>query len=210
MTITIHTILIVEDHPLYSAALVQMLQKTVGTDAPVAASTVQQGLRLASSMTNLSVILLDLHLPGVNGIEAISAFQQKCPAVPVVVVSASESRQEATMALRAGAMAFVSKAVTPELLSDVINRLMSGQLLEPEWITPHGKVAVSSLDVLTLTERQNQILALLLQGHSNKEMGLCLGLAEITIKVNVSALFRLLGVVNRTQAVLAARRLGLG
>jgi DNA-binding NarL/FixJ family response regulator len=91
-----------------------------------------------------------------------------------------------------------------------VSRLLSGALIKPEWIPANGKVTNTEGDSMKLNERQNEILALLLKGYSNKEIALHLGLAEITIKVNVSALFRLLGVVNRTQAVLAARRLGLG
>jgi DNA-binding NarL/FixJ family response regulator len=161
-------------------------------------------------MENLSAILLDLHLPGVNGTEAINAFRIRCPSVPIIMVSASEDRRDAAMALRAGAKAFVSKAASSEVLSDVVERLLAGKLLTPEWITSNGKISNSDDESLTMSERQKQILALLLKGHSNKEIGLCLGLAEITIKVHVSALFRLLGVVNRTQAVLAAKRLGVG
>ncbi len=204
------SILVVEDHPLYSAALIHMLQKIIGERGPVQASTAEEGLRMAETMPNLKAIMLDLNLPGLNGQEAINAFQRKCADIPIIVVSASEDRQDATLALRAGAIAFVSKAASSEVLSDVVSRLLAGTFTTPEWITATGKTTAAGMDTLKLSERQKETLALLLQGHSNKEIGLRLGLAEITIKVHVSSIFRILGVVNRTQAVLAARRLGLG
>lgn len=204
------TILVVEDHPLYREAVVHMLQKILGIKGAVAVTSAEEGLRTVDSIDSLVAILLDLHLPGVNGMEAIKAFQRKCPSTPIIMLSASEDRRDATMALRAGAIAFVSKAASSEMLSDVVVRLLAGTLIKPEWIPANGKVSNTDTETLKFNDRQKEILALLLKGHSNKEIALHLGLAEITIKVHVSALFRLLGVVNRTQAVLAARRLGLG
>jgi DNA-binding NarL/FixJ family response regulator len=203
------TALIVEDHPLYRGALTDLIRTVSNPPESVAVGSAEEGLRLAGSMPGLCLVLLDFNLPGVNGIEALNAFQRKRTGIPVVLVSASEDRQQAAAALRAGAKAFVSKAVAPEVLVDVMQRLLEGRVFAPEWITPEGAHAVLDDAPVSLTSRQRDILALLSQGHSNKEMGLRLGLAEITVKVHVSALFRALGVVNRTQAVLAARRLGL-
>lgn len=202
------TALIVEDHPLYRGALVHLMQAIVGVPDTVAVSSAEEGLRRAATLPCLGLVLLDLGLPGLSGIEAILAYQRHCPLVPLVVVSASEDRQEATAALRAGAMVFMSKAVSTETMSDVVRRVLSGTLRMPEWITPSGKVSLAG-SALKLTQRQQETLVLLSQGHTNKEIGLRMGLAEITVKVHVSAVFRLLGVVNRTQAVLAARRMGL-
>lgn len=202
------TALIVEDHPLYRGALVHLMQAIVGAPDTVAVSSAEEGLRRAATLPRLGLVLLDLGLPGLSGIEAILAYQRHCPSVPLVVVSASEDRQEATAALRAGAMVFMSKAVSTETMSDVVRRVLSGELRVPEWITPNGKVSLGG-SALKLTPRQQETLVLLSQGHTNKEIGLRMGLAEITVKVHVSAVFRLLDVVNRTQAVLAARRMGL-
>ena len=202
------TALIVEDHPLYRGALIQLMQLLVGEARVLAVSSAEEGLRLQGSLPSLGVILLDLGLPGMNGIEALTAFVRQYPLVPIIVVSASEDRTEATAVLRAGARVFISKAVSAETISDVAQRLLSGSLVQPEWITPKGKTAMGGA-LLKLTPRQQETLELLAQGHSNKEIGLRLGLAEITIKTHVSAIFRALDVVNRTQAVLAARRQGL-
>ena len=207
------TVLIIEDHPLYRGALIHLVQSIVGDTQTVAANSAEEGLRLIANLSQpsltLGLILLDLRLPGLSGMEAITLFQRRCLHVPIIVVSASEDRKEATSALRAGARVFISKAVSSDNIKNIIERILSGSLSEPEWITSHGKMEINNNPVLKLTPRQHETLQLLSQGYSNKEIGLRLGLAEITVKVHVSALFRALDVVNRTQAVLAARRLGL-
>ena len=119
------TILLIEDHPLYRAALIHLVQDLIGERGPVAASSAEEGLRLVDEMTNLRAIMLDLSLPGLHGIEAIAAFLRKRPAVPVVVVSASENRQEAAAALRAGAIAFVSKSTSGPIMSDLLARVLA-------------------------------------------------------------------------------------
>lgn len=201
-------VLIVEDHPLYRGALLQLIGALVGAAGVMAVSSAEEGLRLQSSLPHVKIILLDLGLPSMSGIDALSAFVQRFPTAAILVVSASEDRAEATSALRSGAKVFLSKAVSAETISNVVERLMNGSLVQPEWITPKGKTAMGGT-LLKLTPRQQETLELLAQGYSNKEIGLRLGLAEITVKVHVSAVFRALDVVNRTQAVLAARRQGL-
>lgn len=144
-----------------------------------------------------------------NGAEAISAFCRALPSAGLVAVSASEDRRDAMAALRAGAKAFVSKAVSTEILGELLLRVLEGKVQRPEWITPAGRADVDDESSTLLMPRQREMLALLAQGHSNKEIGLRLVVAEITVKMHVSAIFRALNVANRTQAVLVARRLGV-
>jgi DNA-binding NarL/FixJ family response regulator len=203
------TALVVEDHPLYRSALAHLLQQLFGGAAVAAASSAEEGLKLAAEAPGLRVILLDPGRPGMNGVEAIAAFRRQCPEVALVAVSASEDRRDATAAFRAGALAFVSKAASTEMLSDVARRAAAGELKPSTWVTPSGFTTSAESSLPMLTPRQLEILALLCQGHPNKEIGLRLGLAEVTVKMHVTSLFRQLGVANRTQAVLAARRLGL-
>lgn len=203
------TALILEDHPLYRGALIQLLQSVVGEGGSVAVSSAEAGLRLLEGWADLKLIVMDMGLPGLSGVEAIRAFSLARPAVPIMVVSASEDRQEANAALRAGAKVFLSKAVSTETIAAVASQVLSGVAIEDEWITASGTQSMRPVDGMALTPRQQETLLLLSSGHSNKEIGLRLGLSENTVKVYVSAVFRALGVVNRTQAVLAARRMGL-
>ena len=203
------TALIIEDHPLFRAALVHLVRATLPDIEPVAANSAEAGLKLGATLSNIRLILLDPGLPGMNGAEAIAALSRALPAAELIAVSASEDRRDAMAALRAGARVFVSKAVSTEILGELLQRVLAGGVTAPQWITPQGANALEEDPALTLTQRQREILALLAQGHSNKEIGLRLDLAEITVKTHVSAIFRVLNVANRTQAVLAARRLGL-
>jgi len=201
--------LIVEDHPIYRDALMVFLCAILGDKNVSAVSSTEQALTLIGNLENLGLILLDLGLPGMNGVEAIKSLQNKCPAAAIVVVSASEDRREISAALRAGAKAFVSKAVSTKVISEVVQKILAGETLESAWITVRGDQMPEQEQLPGLTPRQREALAFLCQGFSNKEIGLRLGLAEITVKIHVSSVFRALGVINRTQAVLAARRFGL-
>ncbi|MBC7918439.1 MAG: response regulator transcription factor [Rhodoferax sp.] len=184
----------------------------VGTLAHVqciAASSAEEGLRQGNAISDLALILLDPGLPGMNGVEAVRAFRRQHVSTPLIAVSASENRQEAAAALRAGANVVISKAVSLERLGEVIQRALAAEPLPSQWILPKGVETIGEDSLLNLTPRQREIIALLSQGHSNKEISIRLQLAEITVKVHVSAIFRALNVINRTQAVLAAQRLGL-
>jgi len=202
------TALVVEDHPLYRDALTQLLGRIFGAREVSAAASAEEALRLAASNPALRLILLDPGLPGMTGVEAIAALRRQYPDAVLLAISASEDRRDALAAFRAGALAFISKAASTEVVSDVVRRACAGELREPAWVTPSGASAVAEAPMPELTPRQLEILGLLCQGHPNKELGLRLRLAEVTVKMHVSALFRALGVANRTQAVLAARRLG--
>jgi len=203
------TALIVEDHPLYRDALTLLLQSIFGAEGVRAAASAEDGLRLAEAASDLKLILLDPGLPGINGVEAVSAFRRRWPDIAVIAISASEDRRDAAEALRAGAVAFVSKAASTEVVSDLVRRVRSGEALAPTWITASGIGSLGEDAAQELTPRQQEILVLLCQGHPNKEIGLRLGLAEVTVKMHVSAVFKVLEVANRTQAVLEARRRGL-
>lgn len=199
--------LIIDDHPLYRDALTQLLA-TMFTDASVRASnSAEEGLRAAESLPDLRLVLLDFTLPGMSGTEAIATILRKYPTVTIVAISASEERRDATAALRAGAKQFISKAVSTEVMAEAIQRVLVGDLSGPEWLTPSGAGALEPGEHSLLTPRQLEILA---QLHlPNKEIGLRLGLAEVTVKMHVSSIFRALNVANRTQATQAARRLSL-
>ena len=199
--------LVIDDHPLYRGALVNLASSIFGESAVAEATTAEAALRRAESIDSLRLVLLDFRLPGLNGAEAVLAFRRRFPATAIVVVSASEDRREREAAIRAGADAFLSKACSMEVLLAAIQTVLSGG-------KPDAKLSLGGVTPIhtsaDLSARQLEVLGLLCEGLSNKEISLRLNLAVITVKMHVSAVFRALGVLNRTQAVLAARRLGLG
>jgi len=201
------SVLIVDDHPLYRDALVQLMRTLVDASKVLAASSMEQALRVAAGVKDLQLVLLDVGLPGVNGVEAVTTARRAFPSAVLLVVSASDNRRDVNAALGAGARLFVSKTVSTEILADIAHAAMSGELpAQPAWILPDGEATYVDASQPTLTPRQRQILQLLSSGYANKEICLRLGLAEVTVKMHVSAIFRALGVTNRTQAVMVARR----
>jgi DNA-binding NarL/FixJ family response regulator len=201
--------LVVEDHPLYRDALMHVLRQIFDAERVHCASSAEEGLKLAGAATDLRLVLLDPGLPGIQGFEAIAAFRRALPEVAVLAISASDDRREAAAALRAGATAFISKAASTEVVAGLVRRVAAGERVEPVWISASGAEGSPEAAREGLTPRQKEILVLLCQGHPNKEIGLRLGLAEVTVKMHVSSVFRALGVANRTQAVLEARRRGI-
>jgi len=204
-----NSVLIIEDHPLYREALIPLLQGIFDDANVVTATSAEEGLRLAGTLPTLRLILLDLNLPGLGGMEAVAAFYRSHPEAITIVISSSEDRRDVTACLRAGARAFISKHVSRAVMLDAIHRALSGKLSKPEWIRPpHSSVSVEE-QTLPLNQRQLEILKLLARGCTNREIATQVGLAEITVKQHISVIFRVLGVENRAQALLAVRRFGL-
>lgn len=203
------TVLIVEDHPLYRDAMRTVVASVADDVIAIPVASAEAALAMFASLPELALVLLDLNLPGLHGIDAIAALRQRHATVPIAVVSATEQRQEIAAVLRAGASAFIAKTVSTDRMIDALRRLLDGSMVEPEWLTPAGREVLNELAPRLLTPRQQEILDCLSHGYSNKEIGLRLGVAEITVKFHVSAVFRILSVVNRTQAVQAGRRLGM-
>jgi two-component system, NarL family, nitrate/nitrite response regulator NarL len=203
-----NSVLIIEDHPLYRDALVPLLQEALGDSKVLTATSAEEGLRLANQLVNLRLILLDLNLPGLAGNEAVTAFYQAYPNAITMVISASEDRRDVTSALRSGARAFISKNVSRAVMLQTIHRALAGELIKPEWIRPEHNGVFLEEQTLPLNQRQQQILKLLARGCTNREIADQVGLAEITVKQHITVIFRVLGVENRAQALLAIRRFG--
>jgi DNA-binding NarL/FixJ family response regulator len=206
MTTSQKSVLVVDDHPLFRKALVGLVEE-IPDVAVYAAASAEEGLQRVRE-GHIDLILLDLGLPGVAGVDATTLMRQACDAT-IVVVSASEHRQEIAAVMRSGASSVVSKGVSMDTLRDVVKQALAGTLPERKWMRPAGSLSITEESSRGLTSRQQEIATLLMNGHSNKEIGMRLGLAEITVKTHLTAIFRLLGVVNRTQAVVAIRRLGV-
>lgn len=198
--------LIINAHPLYRDALAQLLTPLLGGGHVRAAGTVQAALQMAGDLADLRLVLLDVGPRLFGGKEAIARVAATCPKVDIVVISASDDRLEATAALRAGAKRVISKTVSTQVMADAIHRALRGDFSGPRWITRTATDLIAACKAASiLTPRQLEIVSLL---HlSNKEIGLRLGVTEITVKTHVSSLFRALGVANRTQAVQALRKL---
>jgi two-component system, NarL family, nitrate/nitrite response regulator NarL len=203
------TILVVDDHPLFRQGVDSLLRQMLPGSTVLGADDVQAGLQLAERHPDIRLVLLDRNLPRMSGLAALPLFRQLLPAARLVVVSADEQAADARAALAAGAQGFLPKSARPSVIQNALKLVLDGSVYVPpllldEQIRVVGADSAAAVDEHGLTQRQRQVLEKLCAGRSNKEIARDLHLAENTVKVHISAIFRALNVVSRTQAVLAA------
>lgn len=205
-------VLIIEDHPLYKQALDSLMRMSF-PDAVVAnGGTADEAFAFIDAQDSpvlaASVLLLDLGLPGLSGLELIDQVHTRYPSLQIVVISGSDDPLRVSVCLGAGVKAFVSKSTPPDRIVELIGRALRGQAGNATWLTAEGPRNLDSLQRVHLTSRQVQVLGLICQGYTNKQIADALQIIEATAKAHVSAIFKELGVLSRTQALLAAQRLG--
>jgi len=202
-------ILIVDDHALFREGLVLVLNKLDGEILLLEAADFDQALQLIDLHCDIDMILLDLDLPDSDGFESLNTLIEHHPNIPVVIVSASDEAPIIQNALNAGAMGFIPKASTSSVMLNALQLILNGGIYVPQEMLRRQQFDETTPSVKShnLTPRQLQVLDLLEQGQSNREIAEKMFLAESTIKMHVSAILRELGVSNRTQAVLIAKTL---
>lgn len=208
-------ILVADDHILFREGLRYVLARLSDDKAEILeARDGAEALDLVGVHPDLDLILLDLAMPGMDGFAGLRALRARVPSVPVVILSGSEEPIDIRWALDGGAMGFIPKSSTSEIMLSALRLVLSGGVyLPPAFLQGprpgHGSVgrATPTLQSLSLTPRQHDVLRLLGQGKSNKEIARTLALAEGTVKLHVSAILKALDAGNRTQAVVAAARL---
>lgn len=206
-------LLVVDDHAVLREGLAALLLQ-IGPDmAVVQAQDASEAIALLGSHPDLDVVVLDLMMPGMKGLEAISEFGRARPELPVIVLSSSENPSDVRKAMAAGAMGYVPKSAGQRILLSAIQLVLSGNLYVPPLLleeTSGGSERGSkSRPDQVLTARQIEILAFLSEGKPNKSIANILGLSEKTVKAHITVIFKTLNVENRTQAALAGRKAGL-
>lgn len=200
--------LLVDDHALFRAGL-RMLLRTIRPDAQVSeAATIEDALAFVRSHPDLSLCLLDLSLRGEHGLDALQRIRAAAPDCAVVVVSGAEEVETIHACLDAGAMSYIPKSVPPDVLTEALRRVLGGTVWLPEQI--QALEAAESATRPVLTPRQLDVMRCLNRGLPTKSISRELDLSENTVKEHIASIFRALGVVNRTQAVIKASRLRLG
>jgi DNA-binding NarL/FixJ family response regulator len=210
-------ILIADDHALFREGLRYVLSRLGEAVETLEAKDCAQALGLVAANPDLDLILLDVDMPGMDGLTGLRSLRARSPAVPVVILSASEEPADMQLALDGGAMGFIPKSSPSEVMLGALRLVLSGGVyLPPAFLnrfqrsrTPTA-LSTASVETLGLTPRQHDVLRLLGKGQSNKEIARALDLTEGTVKHHISAILRALRVDNRTHAVVtAARLLGL-
>ena len=212
-------ILLIDDHTLFREALLHVLREFDNTAMVIEAATAKEAIRLAAHYHDLDLILLDLTLPGLNGLSALPELHELRPTVPLVILSASEDSVDVRQALNAGAMGYIPKSSSSHEMITALRLVLAGEV----YVSSAMLAALESLEagsvpvtvaaveesVEGLTPRQLEVLRLMAQGLSNK--GICkrLNVVEGTVKLHVTAVMRALNTCNRTQTVIEATRRGL-
>jgi DNA-binding NarL/FixJ family response regulator len=209
-------VLIADDHPLFRAALRQVIEGMFGEFEIFEASTLDEALHVAGGGADLDLdaMLLDLQMPGSSGFSGLVALRNAAPAVPIVVVSAATSGEIMRSSITYGASGFIPKSFSKDMIGQAMAKVIRGEVFLPdEPDRPaglHPGIPAKLSDRLSaLTQGELRVLELLAKGKSNKIIAYELGIKESTVKAHITAILRKLRVHSRTQAVIAARELNV-
>jgi DNA-binding NarL/FixJ family response regulator len=208
-------VLVVDDHALIRDAMRSVLTELAADMSVLEASDSRRAMRLIELNSDLQLVVLDLGLPDRDGIEVLADLRKRCPTIAVVVLSALEDRDSVLRALDLGAVGFIPKSAPRDVMVNALRLVLAGGIYIPPEALARPAVneakapsRPASPAELGLTERQLEVLALMMQGKSNKVISRLLDVAEPTVKHHVTAILKALKVANRTEAVIAAGSLG--
>jgi DNA-binding NarL/FixJ family response regulator len=219
-------VLLADDHALFRDGMRYVLQQLSEQVDIICAGDFAETLRQAENNPGIDLALLDLHMPGSDGVSSIRVFHDRYPALPLVVVSGSDQQAEIEWVMEYGAMGFISKTSSGKAMVNALRMVLDGGIYFPPQLLTRSSIenrAVAlklttetaedsnsqQINKFGLTKRQLETLQNLAGGLSNKEIALKMNLAEGTIKVHVAAAFQILQVNSRMDAVRKAQKLGL-
>lgn len=212
-------ILIVDDHTLFRSGIKLVLQRHEGFEVVGEAGDGLEGIKRAKQLKP-DVVLLDLHMPGIGGLEALRVLVEDVPEAQVVMLTVSEDAEDLMDTLRAGARGYLLKNIDTAFLVESIQRAACGESVMSPLIAhkladslrappPKDDVAVADISPDKLSPRERQIIVMLARGDSNKEIAKTLSLSESTIKIHVQGILRKLHIAKRVQAAVYAVAHGL-
>jgi two-component system, NarL family, nitrate/nitrite response regulator NarL len=203
-------VLLVDDHTLFRSGIKALLQRQTGFEVVGEAGDGLEGIKRAKTLKP-DVVLLDLHMPGISGREAVQAIVEEVPGTHVVMLTVSEDADDLLEALRAGAQGYLLKNIDAEFLIQSVRRAADGEAVMSAQMTAKLMQNVRAAskpqpvaDHDKLSPREREILAFLARGASNKDIARTLDLAESTIKIHIQGILRKLGVASRVQAAVYA------
>jgi len=214
-------ILIVDDHALVRRGMGHVVRESFSDAEIVEAASAAEAMEAMAS-AGADIALVDVRMPDLDGLELLHDMRERWPNVPVIMLTSFDHAHYVRRALAEGAAGYMLKDATPEDLEQAIKVALSGggNVLSPKVIqnlfeAVEGGTSIENGDVhhrptSSLTQRETDILALLSEGKSNRDISRALFLSEKTVKAHLAAIFRKLGVTNRTQAAMAAVAMGIG
>ncbi|MBU9434550.1 response regulator [Burkholderia multivorans] len=206
-------ILIVDDHPVLRDGVEALLRRNDAALAVVQAASADDAMQMLDQHADIDAIVLDLKMRGTSGVDAIAALARARPALQIIVLSSSEDPRDVRAAFAHGALGYVPKSASPHTLLSAIVMVLNGERYVPPLLLDDGAAYTieppRQATGAPLTPRQIEVLRYLAEGVPNKVIADRLGLSEKTVKAHITAIFRTLHVLNRTQAAAAGRKAGL-
>lgn len=213
-------ILVIDDHVLIRQAMQGVLKKLRRDAVVLDAPNYGEAMKIIANHPDISLILLDLTLPDRDGFLVLAELRERLPEVAIVVLSAVQDPANVVKALDLGALGYIPKSAQSDVILNALRLVISGGIYVPPeilareelsrsapWPPASDQSRISPADI-RLTDRQLDVLALMMQGKNNKTICRMLNLAEPTVKNHVTAILRALKVTNRTEAVIAVNNLG--
>lgn len=209
-------IIIADDHPLFRQALLGTLSVKFNNTTWLEAQTIDELDQKITQHDDIDLLLLDLHIPGAHGFNALIYIRSHFPQIPVIIVSAHDDNEVIHQALLHGASGFIPKSTPVEEIYLAIKQVLLGDVWMPSNFSDN--VTIDNFEavqgdiaerVASLTRQQHRILMMFAQGLLNKQIAYDLNVSEATIKAHATAIFRKLDVRNRTQAVIAISQLDI-
>lgn len=206
-------LVLADDHALVRENLRDFLQQ-LDDEVIVSEAADLAGAEAEAAGSAPDLIILDLLMPGMNGMNGLQRMRERFPDIPIVILSGSVDRHAVTAAISAGACGFIPKTIGSKGLLSALRLVLAGEIYVPPLVLDReGKLGQASRTIQVdrpnaLAPREREVLNLLMRGLPNKTIARELGVAEITVKVHLKSIFRKLDVANRAQAILAAQKFG--
>ena len=208
-------VIIADDHKLIRDGITPFLRELGSNVEVLEAASLDDVMNHIQQATTLSLILLDLVMPGMNSFNGLAAVVAKCPDIPVVVLSGYASRDHVITAMRHGAAGFIPKTVSGPTMVSALRLILSGEKYLPSSsfldanIGSHYNPPAASAELISqLTSREAEVITLTVRGLTNKDIATTLGVKEITVKVHLRNIYRKIGANNRAQAISLAMASG--
>jgi DNA-binding NarL/FixJ family response regulator len=205
-------ILIADDHALFRDGLALRLEQIAPDAVILQASNYAQIFKIIKTDTDIAIIILDIEMQDMPWLDALQDMHKLLPKTAIVVVSASEDGRTIRTVMSTGVKGYIPKRSDIKVFDNALKLILDGgTYVPPVLITnpPINNLSTKSTGLKTLTNRQSQVLDLIAQGKSNKQIAYDMGVSESTVKLHINALLRSLHVSNRTQAVVTAQKLGI-
>jgi DNA-binding NarL/FixJ family response regulator len=198
-------VMVVDDHPIMRIGVASIVNANSDMSVVAQTGTGEEAVALFQKHKP-DITLMDLRLPGMSGVDAIRAIRRTCPGARFVVLTTYEGDADIHQALEAGAQGYVIKGMPYQILLDAVQRVYRGQRFLPP---PVARALASRMPDSDLSAREQEVLSLIANGKSNKDIAAALGITEATVKCHVSAILLRLNVSDRTEAVVTALHRGL-